>query len=284
MIRAVAIGLAALAVLPQQPVFRSGVDAVRVDVSVMNGLTPVARLAKDNFEIFDNGVRQAIESVSLDAVPLNLTLLLDVSGSMEGKPLEDLIDAGHDLIKSLRADDSAALVTFSEPVRLAVPLSRDRGALVRSLAALKAEGATSLQDAVFVALLLRPEDSDARPVLLVFSDGRDTASWLTRDQLLEATRRSGVLIHVVELFTTTRQLNPLLFDLARAGGGRRWSAESSRDLRALFGRVLNELRARYLLTYYPVGVTRAGWHDLKVSLKGALGDVTARPGYFVSQQ
>ncbi len=60
--------------------------------------------------------------------------------------------------------------------------------------------------------------------------------------------------------------------------------QSSRDLRALFGRVLNELRARYLLTYYPVGVTRTGWHDLKVSLKGARGDVTARPGYFVSQQ
>ncbi len=91
MIRAVAIGLAALAVLPQQPVFRSGVDAVRVDVSVMNGLTPVAKITKDNFEIVYNGVRQAIESVLLDAVPLNLTLLLDVSGSMEGKPLEDLM-------------------------------------------------------------------------------------------------------------------------------------------------------------------------------------------------
>ncbi len=90
--------------------------------------------------------------------------------------------------------------------------------------------------------------------------------------LLEAARRSGVLIHVVELFT---------FDLARAGGGRRWSAESSRDLRELFGRVLNELRARYLLTYYPSGVTRAGWHDVKVSVKNARGDVTARPGYFI---
>ena len=98
MIRAVMIGLVACAVLPQQAVFRSGVDAVRVDVSVMNGLTPVAGLMKDNFEIVDNGVRQTIESVSLDAVPLNLMLLLDVSGSMEGKPLDDLIDAGHGLI------------------------------------------------------------------------------------------------------------------------------------------------------------------------------------------
>jgi Ca-activated chloride channel family protein len=284
MIRAVMIGLVACAVLPQQAVFRSGVDAVRVDVSVMNGLTPVAGLMKDNFEIVDNGVRQTIESVSLDAVPLNLMLLLDLSGSMEGKPLDDLIDAGHGLIKSLRPGDSAALMTFSEPIRLAVPLSRDRRPLERSLAALKAEGATSLHDAVFVALQLRPEDTDARPVLLVFSDGRDTASWLTRHQLLEATRRSGVLIHVVELFSQTRQLNPLLLDLADAGGGRRWPAESSRDLRALFGRVLNELRARYLLTYYPAGVSREGWHDVKVNLRRARGAVTARPGYFVAAQ
>jgi len=88
----------------------------------------------------------------------------------------------------------------------------------------------------------------------------------------------------VELFSQTRQLNPLLLDLADAGGGRRWPAESSRDLRALFGRVLNELRARYLLTYYPAGVSREGWHDVKVNLRRARGAVTARPGYFVAAQ
>jgi hypothetical protein len=55
-------------------------------------------------------------------------------------------------------------------------------------------------------------------------------------------------------------------------------------LRELFGKALEELRARYLLTYYPGGVARDGWHDVKVTLKGARGDVTARPGYFISPQ
>ena len=281
MIRVALAVLAALAAFPQ-PTFRSGVDAVRVDVSVMSGLNPVAGLTAANFEILDNGVRQTIASVSLDTVPLNLILLFDVSGSMAGEPIKDLIDAGHTLVKALRPEDSVALMTFSEPVRLAVPLSRQREPLVRELNGLKATGATSLHDAVFLALQLRPDEADAHPVLLVFSDGRDTGSWLTSGQLLETARRSGMLIHVVELFGFVQRPNPFTFDLAAAGGGRRWSAESSRDLRELFGRVLNELRSRYLLTYYPSGVQQQGWHDLKVSLKNSRGEVTARPGYFVT--
>jgi len=268
----------------QQPVFRSGVNAVRIDVSVMNGVTPVPGLTAENFELTDNGVTQTIASVSLDTVPLNLMLLFDVSASLSGDPLKDLIDAGNGLVKSLRPEDGAALMTFSEPIRLAVPLSKRRDELIRELNSLKASGATSLHDAVFLALQLRPQDADARSVLLVFSDGRDTASWLTSDQLLEVARRSGVVIHGVELLNPLVRPNRFVFDLASAGGGRRWSATSSRDLRALFGRVLNELRARYLLTYYPAGVPDPGWHDVKVSLKRAAGEVTARPGYFVRSQ
>ena len=69
--------------------------------------------------------------------------------------------------------------------------------------------------------------------------------------------------------------------LVNAGGGREWQAMASADLQPLFMRALAEMRARYLLTYYPRGVVREGWHDLKVTLKHARGDVTVRPGYFV---
>ena len=60
------------------------------------------------------------------------------------------------------------------------------------------------------------------------------------------------------------------------------SPTSSKDLRELFGKALTELRARYLLTYTPRGVTRDGWHDVKVRLKGVRGEVTAQPGYFIA--
>ena len=64
-------------------------------------------------------------------------------------------------------------------------------------------------------------------------------------------------------------------ELAKAGGGRVWSAKSPGALRELFGQVLDELRARYLITYYPTGVAREGWHDVRLRLKDARGDITA---------
>lgn len=285
---AVAVSLAVLRA-EQQPTFRASVDVVRIDVSVMNGLNPVAGLKAANFVVTDNGVLQTPDSVSLDTVPLDLMLVLDTSGSLAGERLTHLIEAMNGLVKSLRPEDTAALMTFSEPVRLAVKSTRDRVPLVSALTGLTADGSTSVNDAMFLALQLRPtEAGESRPVLLLFSDGRDTSSWLRSDHVIEATKRSGMVVHVVELVADQwigmrgAELRPSTFlgTLADTGGGRRWFAKSSRDLRELFGKALNELRARYLLTYSPKGVSREGWHDVKVTLKDTRGEVTARPGYF----
>ena len=285
-ILALVIGLGVPLAARQQPVFRSGVDLVRVDVSVMNGATAVPGLTIENFALTDKGVAQKLDSVSLDKVPLSLMLVLDLSVSMAGERMMGLIDAATTLVASLRADDRAALMRFSEPIRLTVATTTDRPRLLAAIKQLELGGATTLNDAVFFGLQLRPPDAaDTRPVMLVFSDGRDTSSWLTDDQLLEATRRSGVLVHVVELVEGRYGgQSDLLGDLASAGGGRRWRASSARDLRELFGRVLDELRSRYLLSYYPAGVAGEGWHDVKVTLRRARGDVTARPGYYVPPQ
>jgi Ca-activated chloride channel family protein len=289
-----AIAVWASSLVLAQPTFRATVDAVRIDVSVMNGIVPVAGLTKDRFVVTDNGVEQVVESVAMDTVPLDLTLVLDNSGSLAGERLTNLIDAAAGLVKTLQTADTASLLTFSDPVRLAVKSARARQPLLDALAKLQADGMTSLNDAIFFGLQMRPPaPGDARQVMLVFSDGRDTASWLTATDALEATRRAGLVVHVIELvqdqyagISPGSQPRPSEFlgKLASAGGGRRWFATSPRDLRQLFGTALNELRARYLLTYYPANVQREGWHDVKVTLKGARGDVTARPGYFVAAQ
>lgn len=278
------LSAAALASLSarQQPVFKSGVDVVRIDASVMNGRSAVGGLTKDRFVITDNGVPQAIDSVSLDRVPLSLMLVFDTSESLLGPPFTALIAATHRLIGSLRPDEAAALVTFSDQVRLAVPSTRDRAPLQAALTGLTAAGATSINDAIVLSLLHRPPQApDTRPVMIVFSDGRDTASWLVSAQAQAAVRRSGMLVHVVELRTEAGATN-FAREVAKAGGGRAWSAMSAGALRELFERVLDELRARYLITYYPTGVSRDGWHDVKVTLKNARGEVTARPGYFAA--
>ena len=285
--------LSCAAVLLLQTQFRSGVDVVQVDVSVMRGGAAVAGLKAENFTLTDNGVEQQITSATLDQLPLSVIMVLDVSGSVAGERLAHLIEAGQMLVNGMRPDDRTALVTFSEYVKLEVPLTKDAAAVSRSLAALEGRGATSLYDAVHVAMQLRPMDT-SRTVLLVFTDGADNLSWLRSDGVLDEARRSRVVIHAVQLLDpneaqqpTARardpQAMPPLQALTMASGGRVWSATSSADLRRLFTQALEEMRARYLLTYTPKGGTsQEGWHELKVTLKNARGDVTARPGYLVA--
>jgi hypothetical protein len=132
-----------------------------------------------------------------------------------------------------------------------------------------------LRDAVQIALDLRPPDR-TRMLLLVFTDGEDTSSWLSANAVLDSARRAAVVVHVVRV-----QSDAFLDRLADATGGRTWSATSDRQLRELFTRALEEMRARYLISYTPRGVSQPGWHELKVKVKSG-ADVTARPGYFVT--
>jgi VWFA-related protein len=268
-----------------QPTFRSTVALVRVDASVMDGNQAVAGLTAANFTITDNGVPQTIDTVSLDRVPLGLMLTLDTSESLKGAAMTAMSAAARNLISSLRADDAAALITFADPIQLAVPPTRDRAPMLQALSGLTASGGTSINDAIVLGLLHDPTLSpDMRPVMIIFTDGRDTTSWLGSAHAQLAARRARTLIHVVELRGTTGSGTNFAGELAKAGGGRVWPAKSPGALRELFGDVLNELRARYLITYYPSGGMREGWHEVRLRLKNARGDITARPGYFVAPQ
>jgi len=289
--------LALSLLVPPQRAFRSGVDVVRVDVSVMRGRTPVAGLKAENFVLTDNGVPQDVDSATLDNLPISVSLVLDVSGSVAGDELSHLIDAGQQLVHTLHPDDRASLITFSQQVLVDVPLTSDMSSVSKALAGLEGSGATSMNDAIHVAMNLRPLDT-SRSVIIVFSDGADNLSWSRPEGLIDEVKKTGVVIHAIELqldeSTTVRPKSPALLSqgyidrvpvlqaLTLEAGGRVWSAKSSRDLRALFTQALEEMRARYLLTYSAKGVPQDGWHTLKVSLKNARGDVTARPGYFVA--
>ena len=275
--------------LDAQPTFKSGIDAVRLDVAVLRRGQPVAGLTARDFSVLDNGVRQGVADVTLEEYPLSVVMVLDTSGSMAGGRLQHLIDAARGLLASLKPTDAASLITFSEDVQLRVPLTRDRRALGAALDRLSANGPTSMRDALWTALQLRHLEQ-TRPLALLFSDGIDTASWLSFSDLLTATERADTTVHIVELLgerTATPAFgrftpppNMTLDRLANAGGGRKWSATSSSDLRELFTHAIGEMRARYLLTFYPEGPQAPGWHELKVTVNRG-GDVTTRPGYFV---
>jgi VWFA-related protein len=273
----VALLAAQLASAPQTT-FRSGVEVVELDVSVTRGGVPVAGLTARDFALTDNGAAQEVASVTLEKLPLSVTMVLDTSQSVAGQRLQHLVQAGTGLAAALHPEDRAALVTFSHAVDLRVPMTGDLTAIRDALGAMNGSGATALRDAVHLALQLQPHDQ-TRPLMLVFTDGHDTASWLTEDAAIDSARRAGVVIHVVRV-----ESDAFLDKLTQISGGRSWSATSDRQLQDLFTKALDEMRARYLLTYTPRGVRQTGWHELKVKLKSGSADVTARRGYFVADK
>src|SRR5580765_1663258 len=270
--------LAAQVASAPQTTFKSGVEVVELDVSVTRGGVPVVGLTARAFALTDNGAAQEVASVTLEKLPLSVTLVLDTSQSVAGERLQHLVQAGTGLAAALHPEDRAALVTFSHAVDLRVPMTGDLAAIRDALGAMNGNGATALRDAVHLALQLQPHDQ-TRPLMLVFTDGHDTASWLTEDAAIDSARRAGVVIHVVRV-----ESDAFLDKLTQISGGRSWSATSDRQLQDLFTRALDEMRARYLLTYTPRGVRQPGWHELKVKLKNGSADVTARRGYFVADQ
>jgi VWFA-related protein len=125
--------------------------------------------------------------------------------------------------------------------------------------------------------MLIGESDVGRSLMIIFSDGVDTSSWLSADAVVDSARRGDVIVYGVEV-GERRASFPR--DLTDVTGGRLFAVESTKDLSALFARILEEFRLRYLISYSPEGVSRDGWHRLDVRVRGRGISVKARPGYF----
>ena len=295
-------GIVLISLTTSQQTFRVSVDAVRVDVLVTDGNRPVGGLQPIDFELRDSGVVQRLESVSFEDVPLSVMLALDASSSVRGKPLEDLKQAGLAIAGLLRPDDRAALLRFSEEIDLPSQWTADHQELARAIERTQASGSTALHDAAYAALTLRDPQA-GRLLVLMFSDGDDTASWLSGRSVIDAARRSDAVVYSVGLRPApVRKLGYLvdfrsglqpevprvvppeltksfLTALAEETGGKYFNTERSDRLRETFVQIVTEFRSRYLLTYIPTGVEAGGWHPIDVKLKIKKGTTIARRGY-----
>jgi VWFA-related protein len=307
--------------VPQQNApFRSTTEVVLVDVLVTRGNTPVAGLRAEDFEVRDSGQRQRVDLVSLESMPVDLLMALDVSASLTGAQLEQLKTAAKAAVASLRPMDRAHLLTFSNDIKRGTDWTGDRDQLNRAIDALAATGWTSLFDATFAALNV-PDENGRRPLLLVFTDGIDTSSWLTATEVLSIAEQTRLTVYGVSataagrgttfvtstsggLFTVravdlNRELDKiaparlrerLLLDpfgfrslflrvIVNDTGGELLHTAAGADLRTMFLNVIERFSRRYLLSYTPTGVPRAGWHPIDVRLKDGSLKVTARRGY-----
>jgi VWFA-related protein len=294
-VSAAASVLLLLSAAPQEPPrFSSQVGNVYLDAFVTHKGGPVLGLVAENFEVRDNGVRQEVRLVSLEVVPVAVLLVFDTSSSVAGDALDHLQAAGHAVVDALRPGERAALITFNQGVVVRVPPSDDLARVRKELDSIKAYGATSLYDAAYVALALRVHG--ARSLVVLFSDGEDTTSWLKAEDIRFVAARSDLVLQAVGVTDRTsvvgneRMVPPFqnrpshrtddLGRIAEATGGRLWKAERPEHLKDTFLEILEEMRTRYLLTFEPTGVEHGGEHRLEVRLKGAKGKVRSRRSYY----
>ena len=268
------------AAVAQAPTFSSRVEAVRVDVLVTDRGQVVQGLQPGDFEVRDNGVVQDVDFVSLQQLPLNVILALDVSASVSGERLMHLQGAGLALLERLTGSDRAALLTFSHVVGLREELTLDIDRVREALGFVIPKGETALVDATYAAMALGAPEG-GRNLLILFSDGVDTASWLTPDSVLASARRSDVVVYGVAVRGRTG--SKFLRDLSELTGGGVFEVESTRDLSETFLRILDLFRQRYILSFSPRGVSSSGWHRLEIRIKGRRVTVNARAGYEVSR-
>jgi hypothetical protein len=285
-------GGALTSLTPQQAptTFRSGVDVVRVPVSVTVGNRPLLDLKSSDFTLQDNGVAQAFTLAAAESLPVDVTLVIDTSASVKGKALEQFNADVQRIAETLQPNDRLRLITFAGD---ATDVSGvQTGGVPFPLERISAGGATSLYNALAAALMSFPQ-SDRPQLVFGFSDGLDNMSFLDASGLASLAGYSPAVLYLtlvldpkrIESPTASPRLNNgrfvpysggpnrrLLTETADRTGGAVFQRTAGTSLSALFEQALEEFRSSYVLTFTPRGVKAEGWHTLTVKLKDALKD------------
>ena len=281
---AMALALSAgAAVAAQEPIaqFSSRVQLVEVYATVTDAAgEPVMGLKRSDFEVFENNDPQEVTTFAAGDFPLTVALGIDRSFSMAGEPLRLAKDASQAFLRELKPGDRSMVVAISNHADVIAPLSSDRAAQARAIAALDAWSTTALRDAI-IATLDRLAPEQGRQAIVVFSDGVDRYSHASAGEVLDRARRSNALIYPIALGKTRA---PLLAELAVVTGGRSFQLRDPRELQSTLATVARELRYQYLLGYAPSDPAPPGtreWRSIHVTLKNPARGlrVRARDGY-----
>jgi len=272
------LGLVAHPAAEQQPVFRAAGDAVSVNVSVRRAGRPVTDLEADDFTVRDNGVTQKIAMLVYEKLPVDVTVLLDVSGSVTGTVLDQLRRSMLDLRRSLGLEDRLQVWTFDMRIRRLVSFADSPAAVDQAFAGVLGGGSSAVRDALAVALAAE-NAPDRRQFIVLFSDGRDNMSVTSPSQLLEVARRTTPTISTVLATPTRRPMDRAYVQLAAETGGTVVSLLPTDTLGGLLRRALDQFRSSYILSYAPAGVTPRGHHAIDVTVNRPGVEVRARKAY-----
>ena len=278
---------------PQSPAFRAGIDIVSLNVTVTDGVNHyVTDLDEPDFQIFEDGVRQEVSFFSRRQQPIALSLLLDSSASMEDK-LPTLQTAAGNFVRRLRPNDIAQVIDFDSRVDVRQVFTGNQADLLTAIDRTAAGGSTSLHNAIYIALKeLRKvravtEQDIRRQALVVFSDGEDTSSLVSFDEVLDLAKRSETSIYAIALRGPDlqtkgfREAEFVMKTLALETGGRSFFPTKIDDLNNVYSQIADELASQYTIGYTSKNPRHDGaWRRIDVRVSRQNVAARTKRGYY----
>lgn len=271
-------------------VFRSDTRLVVLHASVVDKSGKlVTNLQQSAFHVFENGVEQQLKMFRREDVPVSLGILIDDSGSMRDKRAK-VSAAALAMVKASNPHDEVFVVNFNDDAFLDVPFTADIHKLEDGLSKIDSRGGTAMRDAVSMSLDYVKQGKRDKKVLLVITDGNDTASNESLEKLVQKVKGTeGVLIFAIGLLNEeskrdAKAAQRALKALSDASGGLVYYPKDLQEVEKITLQVAHEIRNQYILTYSPaVQQLDGSYRQIKVSVKGpGTPVVRTRSGYYAT--
>jgi Ca-activated chloride channel family protein len=275
-------------------VFRAGVDMVSLNVTVVDSQGRyVTDLEQPDFMVFEDGAKQDLTFFNKTNLPIALSLLIDSSASMEQR-METAQEAAIGFARKIRSQDLAQVVDFDSRVEIRQSFTSKIEELETAIRNTASGGSTALHNAVYISLKelakikAKNPDEIRRQAIIVLSDGEDTSSLVSFEEVLELAKRSETAIYTIGLqpretsaLRGFREAEFVLRQLAQETGGRAFFAQRVEELKDVYGQIAAELSSQYSMGYSSKNPRRDGAFRRLVVQVGR-GNVTARTkrGYY----
>jgi Ca-activated chloride channel family protein len=279
---------------PGRPSFRSVVDVVSMNVTVTDSSNHyITDLSEKDFEIYEDGVKQDLVLFNRSNLPVALILLIDTSSSMEDRMVLAQ-DAAIGFIRKIRPADLAEVISFDSRFETLQKFTNSIPELEGAIRRTVAGGSTSLYNALYVSLKdlkkvpTRVEEDVRRQAIIVLTDGEDTSSLITFDDVMDLARRSETAIYPIGLMADEstqskgfREATYALRQLATDTGGRAFFPSEAKVLSNVYGQIYDELSSQYTVGYTSKNPRRDGaWRRLVVRVSRPNVMARTKQGYY----
>jgi Ca-activated chloride channel family protein len=280
----------------QAPAFRAGVELVSLNVTVSDAASRfVTDLGQDEFQVYEDGVRQEVTFFNRSNLPIALALLIDTSASMETR-LPTAQEAAVGFARRLRSQDLAEVVDFDSRVVILQGFTNNVQELEQAIRRTSAGGSTSMYNAIYIALkdlkriVARSVEDIRRQAIVVLSDGEDTSSLLPFEEVLDLAKRSETVVYAIGLGSLAgasaggrgfKEAEFVLRQLTQETGGRAFFPSQLTDLAGVYGQISDELSSQYTVGYTSRNSRRDGaWRRIVVRVNRPNLAARTKQGYF----